>query len=148
MFTTLLILTGIYFLTRNNKMIDPLTGVITSPFGWRASGFHNGTDIATNVGTPIKSPADGKVVAVFFDNTYGGGYSLVIEHDNGYRTGYAHLSGFHVQTGETVKQGQIVADSGNTGYSTGPHLHFTLSKKDPKTNQWTFIDPQTIFKFK
>jgi murein DD-endopeptidase MepM/ murein hydrolase activator NlpD len=115
------------------EMIVPVTGKITSPFGWRnhpikkSRKFHNGVDIAAKLGTPVKAPADGKVDTVWNDTTYGGGLSLIVKHYNGFKTGYCHLSEQLVKSGQIVKQGEIIAKVGSTGASTGPHLHFTLT---------------------
>lgn len=121
----------------------PVIGTITSKFGNRIhpvskiSTFHNGVDIAVPVGTEIKSPLAGKVVNVYENEA--GGKQLIIDHDNGMRTGYAHLSGYKVARGQRIKEGQVVALSGNTGKSTGPHLHLTLTVNGNK------VDPQSYF---
>ena len=110
----------------------PLTGRITSKFGNRThpiSGvkkFHNGIDIAVPVGTAVLCPADGKVTSVYFNAT--GGNQMVVEHSNGYRTGYAHLKSSEKAVGSKVSKGDLIAYSGNTGASTGPHLHLTVRK--------------------
>ena len=117
--------------------------VVTSPFGNRTNPitfqpqFHNGIDLSTPTGSDIFSPAKGYVTEVYSNST--GGLQLVIEHDNGYRTGYAHLSSVVVSPGDRVKKGELVAYTGNTGSSTGPHLHFTLKKNGE------YIDPETVF---
>ena len=99
-------------------------------------------DIAVPIGTSIVSPWDGSVAQVWNDLAYGGGLSIVINHTNGYRTGYAHLSVQSVVVGQKVTEGQIIAKSGNSGlHSTGAHLHFTLRKNG------NLIDPKTVFKF-
>lgn len=109
----------------------PLKGRVTSKFGKRtspasgASTNHNGVDISASIGTAIVSPLDGTVADINTHTT--GGKQLIIKHTNGWRTGYAHLNAYAVQKGDKVKQGQIIAYSGNTGASTGPHLHFTLT---------------------
>jgi murein DD-endopeptidase MepM/ murein hydrolase activator NlpD len=120
----------------------PAQGRISSRFGERvhpvtgATSFHNGIDIAVPIGTPIKAPADGKVVSIYTHDR--GGKSLILEHANGWKTGYAHLNGYNVQVGDQVKQGDVIAYSGNTGIGTGAHLHFTMTngvgqKVDPET---------------
>jgi murein DD-endopeptidase MepM/ murein hydrolase activator NlpD len=93
------------------------------------SGFHNGLDIAAPIGTPVYAALDGVVVQV--DNNdrnswarYQYGKYVLIKHDNNLATLYGHLSQWVVSRGQTVKQGQLIGYSGNTGYSTGPHLHF------------------------
>ena len=128
-------------------MITPVKGKITSKFGNRINPitkenqFHNGVDIAAPEGTAIIAPFDGKVEKSFYDDI--GGYSLIIAHNNGYKTGYAHLKEKStLNVGETVKQGQTIAKVGNTGRSTGAHLHFTLTDKTGQK-----IDPETVFNF-
>ncbi|WP_394131120.1 peptidoglycan DD-metalloendopeptidase family protein [Shewanella maritima] len=83
---------------------------------------HNGTDFATPIGTPVVAPGDG-VVTMVTNHAFAGKY-IVIEHDNKVRTRYLHLSRFHVRKGQRVKRGQVIALTGNTGRSTGPHLHY------------------------
>ena len=118
--------------------IQPVTGRITSGFGERIhpitgeSHFHNGVDIAVPVGTPIHSPWSG-VVSKITENSRGG-LMVKIEHPDGYTTGYAHNSDITVKIGQHVLAGQIVAYSGNTGQSTGPHLHFSLYHQGKPTN--------------
>lgn len=91
---------------------------------------HNGIDLGTPTGTELKSSAGGRVVGVGdTDNTCQGasyGKWVLVQHNNGLSTLYAHMSLIRVQPGQEVGQGQIIGFSGNTGYSTGPHLHFTV----------------------
>lgn len=133
MFTTLLLALAATTLFRKKKMTSPVKGKITSGFGTRIlfgkEHFHNGNDISVPTGTPVLSPASGTVTAAWNDTMYGGGLSLVIKHDNGDQSGFAHLSGFKAVVGQKVKEGETVAMSGNTGLSTGPHLHFTFFLK-------------------
>lgn len=114
---------------------------ITSEFGMRIhpitqeKKFHNGVDLAAKEGTPIFAPLPGVVDAIWYSET--GGWSLRINHDNDLQTGYAHLREKpYMRVGEFVKQGQKIAEVGNTGKSTGAHLHFTVKHKgifqDPK----------------
>lgn len=139
----------IYRKRMNSKGMNPVTGRISSKFGSRtaptaeSSTNHNGVDIAVPIGTTIVSPWSGTVQNVWMDSTYGGGLSLAITHPNGYRTGYCHLSSVLVSKGDKVKQGQEVALSGNSGNTTGPHLHFTVTNPSGKK-----IDPETMFDFK
>lgn len=92
--------------------------------------FHPGTDFAASIGTKIYSVAPGKVIGTGNTDAYPGcnawGKWVMVEHDNGLSTLYAHLSSISVKTGQMVNTGDTIALSGNTGYSTGPHLHFTL----------------------
>lgn len=116
----------------------PLQNIyVTSPFGGTRN--HNGTDYRASVGTPVLAPADGKVQSIY--DTERGGKQLVLLHDNGYKTGYAHLNSYNVNFGERVKQGEQIALTGNTGIGTGPHLHFTVT--DPAGNK---LDPETVLK--
>lgn len=130
-----------------NKPINPVIGKITSKFGKRtaptagASTTHNGVDIGVPVGTHVVAPWDGTVLDTY--SNAAGGNQMIITHPNGYRTGYAHLSGYIKRKGESVKAGEEICLSGNTGHTTGPHLHFTLT--DPHGGK---IDPETMFDFK
>jgi murein DD-endopeptidase MepM/ murein hydrolase activator NlpD len=127
--------------------INPVNGKITSGFGKRTIGGvlsdHNGVDIAVSVGTAIKCPLDGIVTTKNVHSS--GGNQLIITHLNGYRTGYAHLSKYAdgIIQGKAVKKGDIVAYSGNTGKSTGPHLHFTVT-----SSLGIKVDPLLFFDFK
>jgi len=91
---------------------------------------HNGIDLAADVGTPLKAANSGKVIGVGdTDNTCQGasyGKWILIQHNNGLSTLYAHLSLIKIGEGQTVESGQLIGYTGNTGYSTGPHLHFTV----------------------
>lgn len=122
------------------KGVDPVKGTITSRYGMRNGQLHNGTDIAVAAGTPVKSPWRGTVSETYTNSA--GGKQIIINHPNGYRTGYAHLSEFRVSAGQKVSRGQVIALSGNTGGSTGPHLHFTLRKNGE------LVDPESKFDFK
>lgn len=106
----------------------PVQGVITSPTGIRNDPFdgklkhHNGLDIAAPSGTPVKPVAPGTVIFSGWKNGYGN--TVILEHDNGMVTVYAHHSSNNVSEGTTVNTDAIIAHSGSTGRSTGPHLHF------------------------
>lgn len=108
-----------------------INGTITSRFGTRVdpiSGVvktHGGTDIAAPEGTPILAAADGTVVASTY-NAGGYGFYVKIMHNGTYSTLCGHCSALLVSAGQTVKQGQVIAKVGSTGYSTGPHLHFEV----------------------
>ena len=107
----------------------PVDGVITSGVGWRVDpfgsgkrAFHRGIDIGVPVGTPVRAIRKGQVV--FAGARQGYGSTVILEHDNGDRTLYGHNSKIKVHPGELVDAGTVVAFSGNTGRSTGPHVHF------------------------
>ncbi len=119
---------------QSQRWIKPCNGPITSGFGKRvapvpgASEYHNGWDIGVSVGTPVSTIADGKVIAVGPARGYGNW--VAIDHGiiNGIKvtSEYGHISSWNVSYGQTVKQGQVIAKSGNTGTSSGPHLHITI----------------------
>lgn len=108
----------------------PVTGTITSPFGWRSNPFgggpefHQGLDIAAPMGTTVTAAAGGTVIMAQW---YGGyGNYILIDHGGGYSTGYGHLSAIYVSVGQSVARGQAIGAVGSTGQSTGPHLHFEV----------------------
>lgn len=118
----------------------PVRARFTSGFGMRADPFtglprfHNGIDLASSVGTPIRAAASGRVVHI---ETQIGNYGrfVIIRHADGFQTLYAHLDSFDVRSGEYVSRGEIIGRMGNTGRSTGPHLHFSVIRNG------VFIDP-------
>lgn len=133
-------------------MKEPIKGRVSSKFGQRVhpvthnKSFHNGVDIAVEIGTSIRSPWSGLVIksdVKHEDTTDKGGIEVKIKHDNGYTTGYAHLSRSIVIVNDRVEEGEIIALSGNTGIGTGAHLHMTL-----RNFKGELIDPLTVFTFK
>ncbi len=108
----------------------PARGDVTSPFGWRVyrsrPNYHTGIDVALRYGTPVMATADGTVVGSGWQPGYG--WSVLVQHGEGYNTLYAHLSEALAQLGERVKPGEIVGLSGSSGNSTGPHLHYEIWK--------------------
>lgn len=131
---------GLVFLLSKKKSMEwikPVADIITSPFGQRGAEFHNGVDIRAKEGTPIRATRSGVVMNVYKSER--GGLQMIVEHDNKYRTGYAHLSKAILSQGAHFSQGDILALSGNTGKTTGAHLHLTL--RDP---QGALVDPQSL----
>lgn len=118
-------------------------GRLTSNYGYRThpiSGrriFHNGIDIAAATGTAVYAYADGKVTGVSQDNTLG--KYITIDHGGGLKTRYLHLSAFKVSVGDKVTAGQRIGSVGNTGYSTGSHLHFEVLKNGSYVSPWNYI---------
>jgi murein DD-endopeptidase MepM/ murein hydrolase activator NlpD len=116
----------------------PLYGYIRSDFGWRIHPisqrreFHKGLDIPAWIGAPIKATADGVIIYA----GWAGGYGLVIiiDHGYGFRTVYAHASKLLGENGELVKKGQVIANVGSTGISTGPHIHYEITRWGKATN--------------
>ena len=128
------------YVKQNINIIWPLTGVITSKFGSRTAteivtANHYGIDIAGNTGTSIVSAIDGTVT----QNSSEGDYGMHLRIENGeVMTLYAHCSKLLVNEGDSVKQGQIIAEVGSTGRATGPHLHFEIRREN------RFINPESI----
>ena len=118
-----------------------------SPFGWRVHPitgkrkFHHGVDVALPVGTPLTAPADGVVVKK--GNGPSGGITLILKHEDNRHTVYYHLQKpSHLGKGTRVKRGELIAYSGNTGASTGPHLHMELRR----SARWgDTVDPMPYF---
>ena len=102
----------------------PTTGTITSRFGGRRSGYHTGLDIANNIGTDIKACSAGTVAYAGYKGSYGN--LVIISHDNGVETYYAHCSELYVKEGQVVKAEEVIAAMGSTGNSTGSHLHLEV----------------------
>lgn len=101
---------------------------ITSGFtAMRGDKPHAAIDIAAPLNTPVYAMESGTIEAVWNDTIHGGGLSLTMKHANGYTTGFAHLNKNNfLRVGELVQKGQLIALSGNTGRSTGPHLHIKM----------------------
>ncbi|MDX8398518.1 MAG: M23 family metallopeptidase [Mariprofundaceae bacterium] len=116
----------------------PLKGIESTPFGaqryvnGKARSPHSGVDIAAPKGTPVLSPLNGKVLLV--EDMFLNGKLIAIGHGEGLVSVYAHLKAFHVQQGDLVKAGQIIAEVGSTGRSTGPHLHWGVRFKQARIN--------------
>ena len=123
--------------------IWPARGWLTSSFAYRIDPFtglrqfHEGLDIANSIGTPIIAPADGVVARVY--NTNGFGLTVEINHGYGIKTLYGHLSKSYVSVGQSVKRGQRIAAIGNSGRSTGPHLHYGVILNDVPVNPMSYI---------
>lgn len=115
--------------SRFGTRVDPISGVVKT---------HGGTDIAAPEGTPILAAADGTVVAASY-NDGGYGFYIKIKHDDTYSTLYGHCSVLHVTAGQTVKQDQLIAEVGSTGYSTGPHLHFEVIQNGVRVDALKFF---------
>ncbi len=128
-----------------NIFIAPVKGVLTSTYGFRIHPikrlrlFHTGIDIAKNMGDRVRAAADGVVVQANFNGGYG--KYIKIKHSIGYETAYAHLSVLWVKPGQRVKKGQFLGRVGNTGVSTGPHLHFEVK------HNGKFVSPLRFVKY-
>lgn len=115
----------------------PITGTITSAFGWRKAGFHHGLDIANKLGTPIKAAADGTILFAGWKGIYG--RTVIIQHADGKCTLYAHAQKILVQEKQWVKRGQVIALVGVSGNSTGPHLHFEVRNNNQTFNPLSYL---------
>ena len=122
---------------------DPVEGVITSPAGPRINPvtglteFHDGLDIACAIGTPVYATRGGTVQAAGASATLG--HYLKLAFDDGYTAVYAHLKSVGVSVNDTVTIGETVALSGNSGRSTGPHLHYSLFQNGQYVNPESFV---------
>jgi len=114
------------------RFLWPARGHISSPFGYRANPFtglrtyHSAIDIVVSLGTKVKATSDGRVADTGYNSVFGN--YIILKHANGYQSLYAHLSSIMVKEGASVTQGAVIGLSGNTGQSTGPHLHFSIFK--------------------
>ena len=123
--------------------IWPVRGFVTSGFGRRraplggGSVMHAGIDISNRVGTPIIAPARGAVTFAGRDGAYG--IAIILDHGNGIVTRYAHLNRALVVVGDYVQRGDVIGEVGNTGRSTGPHLHYEVRLNGTPVNPMRFI---------
>lgn len=119
-------------------LIHPTNGgIVTSKFGYRWGKNHNGIDIGHKEGDNVYSAFDGVVKECRYDSGYGN--KIIVEHEKNIETVYAHLSKFDIKVGDRVKAGDLIGRVGNTGKSTGPHLHFEVKINGVPVNPETFI---------
>jgi murein DD-endopeptidase MepM/ murein hydrolase activator NlpD len=116
----------------------PTSGRLSSPYGMRGGSMHRGIDLANSTGTKIFAADGGRVTFAGYKGSYG--YMIEINHENGYVTRYAHNSKLLVKSGERVYRGQHISEMGNTGRSTGPHLHFEILVNGSHQNPSRFIN--------
>ena len=129
---------------KQEQWIEPVQGIITSSCGTRENPilnkteYHNGLDIAVAENTDALAVKSGVVTDVRTSQTLGN----VVEYQtkDGYTILYAHLNDILVKKGDTVKQGQVIAKTGNTGLSTGPHIHYSIWRGDMLFNPMQFVD--------
>ena len=121
----------------------PVEGQVTGSFGERIDpfngegAFHSGVDIGSSYGAKIIAPADGVVTTV--DTMGGYGKTIMIDHGNGISTRYGHLSGFAVTPGQKVQRGDLIGYVGESGRSTGPHLHYEVRINDTPVNPYKYL---------
>lgn len=122
----------------------PTQGTITSSFGDRTNPitkkneFHQGIDISCKTGSEVKAIYGGVVMKADKSSSYGN--EIVLDHQDGFSSLYAHLSSIKVHKGDSIAAGDVLGLSGNTGESTGPHLHFELRKNDTPVNPIAYLD--------
>jgi len=122
----------------------PVKGRLTSRFGYRSDPFtgvrtfHTGIDLAAPMGTPVKATLEGKVATTGYSTVFGN--YIIVTHDAGFQSLYGHLSKISVERGQRVAQGTLIGRVGNTGYSTGSHLHFSLYKNGKMINPFSVLN--------
>ena len=135
--------TADWFKANSAPNLWPVEGQVTGSFGERIDpfngegAFHSGVDIGSSTGTRIIAPADG--VVTFTDLLGGYGRAIIINHGNGITTRYGHLSGFAVSAGQTVHRGDTIGYVGDSGRSTGPHLHYEVRINDTPVNPYKYL---------
>ncbi|WP_217267294.1 M23 family metallopeptidase [Thermanaeromonas sp. C210] len=121
----------------SGRLAWPVSGPISSPYGYRGGEFHSGLDIAASYGTAVGAAEDGVVTQVGYMGGYG--RMVTIDHGGGLVTRYAHLSGYNVKTGQRVSRGQIVGYVGTSGRTTGPHLHLEVLVDGEFRNPYQYL---------
>ncbi len=121
----------------------PTWGRVSSGYGWRNDPFtgrrawHTGVDIAAPSGRNVVATAEGRVAFAGWNGNYGN--TVIIRHQFGFETVYAHLSQIRVKTGDTVRKEQVIGNIGSTGRSTGPHLHYEVRRYGNVINPWPYL---------
>ncbi|MBE9520065.1 MAG: M23 family metallopeptidase [Proteobacteria bacterium] len=140
----LILKTDKYLETVQNVPIGaPVPGVLTSRFGWRSDpingerAYHRGLDIRGRRGADVKATAAGTVIRQRYDK--GDGHFILLDHGNGFRTKFAHLQKSLVKKGDQVIRGQVIGLVGNSGRSTGPHVHYEIHYDDKIVNPTRFV---------
>jgi murein DD-endopeptidase MepM/ murein hydrolase activator NlpD len=135
--------TADWFKANSAPNLWPVEGQVTGSFGERIDpfngegAFHSGVDISSAYGHPIVAPADG--VVTFTDVMGGYGKAIMINHGNGISTRYGHLAGFAVTAGQAVHRGDVIGYVGDSGRSTGPHLHYEVRINDTPVNPYKYL---------
>jgi len=131
--------------TPSNLLLDrPVNGPLSSKFGVRRffngeeRNPHSGLDFAVPAGTPIKTPANGKVILV--GNYFFNGNTVFVDHGQGFISMFCHLSKIDVKTGQSLTRGAVVGRVGSTGRATGPHMHWNVSLNDARVDPAIFIN--------
>jgi murein DD-endopeptidase MepM/ murein hydrolase activator NlpD len=135
--------TADWFKANSAPNLWPVEGQVTGSFGERIDpfngegAFHSGVDIGSSYGAQVIAPADGRVT---FSEIMGGyGKAIMIDHGNGISTRYGHLSGYAVTAGQSVHRGDVIGYVGESGRSTGPHLHYEVRINDTPVNPYKYL---------
>jgi murein DD-endopeptidase MepM/ murein hydrolase activator NlpD len=126
----------------------PVDGRLSSPFGGRSDPFsgegaiHTGVDLTALSGTPVRATADGVVAFAEWSGHYG--QLVVVDHGNGMQTYYAHLSRFEVISGQEIRRGDVVGESGSTGRTTAPHLHYEVRMAGTPVNPYPYLSHSAL----
>lgn len=121
-----------------SRFIWPAVGELTSPYGYRWGNLHAGIDIGNDIGTTVRAARGGLIVFAGWQGGYG--YTVIIDHGNDHSTLYGHLNGFAISPGQYVQAGQFIAYMGDTGNSTGPHLHFEVRVNGKPVNPAGYLN--------
>jgi murein DD-endopeptidase MepM/ murein hydrolase activator NlpD len=118
--------------------VNPKNMYVTSTFGCKSRGhIHKGIDMVTAKGTPVRTAANGKVTFAGPDGAFGN--MIIVDHENGMSTCYAHLAKEFAKEGQEVKRGEIIGSVGSTGNATTPHLHYEVHKNDQAVNPMGYL---------
>ena len=124
----------------NGRLEWPIAGIVTSGFGARGEGIHDGIDIAAAEGTPVRVIESGEVI--YADQLRGYGNLVIVRHSGNLTSVYAHNKKNKVKEGDTVNQGDTIAEVGSTGNATAPHLHFEIRKDNVAENPLNYLRAQ------
>lgn len=123
----------------DTPFVWPVPGGVLSDFGPRGATHHDGIDIGSPVGTPVHAARAGRVI--YADSLRGYGNLVILEHDDGYATVYAHNKANRAAPGDEVRQGEVIAEVGDTGTATAPNLHFEIRKDNVARNPRFYLPP-------
>ena len=135
----------VWYTPTKNFRISSKFGPRVHPITGEVNKMHKGVDMAAPKGTPIYATRSGVVTVASFEEG-GAGYYVKINHNDGYQSIYMHMTHYIVKKGDHVAAGQIIGYVGSTGGSTGPHLHFGISKYNSKKGTWSYVDPLDYIK--
>jgi len=135
---TLFLGTGFMFPLYSGKQTSGF-GTRNDPFGKKQSEFHKGIDIACPIGSKVLASRSGTIAFTGANGGYGN--LIVIEHEHNYHSLYGHLNGYNVKVGQRVNKGDVIGYSGNTGHTTGPHLHFEVKRRGHSFDPGLLVKP-------